>query len=125
MKQRVVYVMTHDSIGLGEDGPTHQPVEHVASFRAMPNVNVFRPCDGIETAESWELALAIKKARAFWPSPVRAFRLSMKAARKTSPRAALISCVRTAKTHVSRSLPPVPRLKSRCKAYEQLDQGGL
>ncbi len=57
MKQRVIYVMTHDSIGLGEDGPTHQPVEHIASLRAMPNVNVFRPCDGIETAECWELAL--------------------------------------------------------------------
>ena len=57
MKQRVVYVMTHDSIGLGEDGPTHQPVEHLASLRAMPNLNVFRPCDGIETAEAWELAL--------------------------------------------------------------------
>ena len=58
MKQRVVYVMTHDSIGLGEDGPTHQPVEHLASLRAMPNLNVFRPCDGIETAEAWELALS-------------------------------------------------------------------
>ena len=57
MEQRVVYVMTHDSIGLGEDGPTHQPVEHVASLRAMPNVNVYRPCDGVETAESWQLAL--------------------------------------------------------------------
>ena len=57
MKQRVIYVMTHDSIGLGEDGPTHQPIEHIASLRAMPNVNVFRPCDGIETAECWELAL--------------------------------------------------------------------
>ncbi|MCD8497878.1 MAG: transketolase [Alphaproteobacteria bacterium] len=57
MKQRVVYVMTHDSIGLGEDGPTHQPVEHLASLRAMPNVNVFRPCDIIETAECWEIAL--------------------------------------------------------------------
>ena len=52
MRQRVGYVMTHDSIGLGEDGPTHQPVEHVASLRAMPNVNVFRPCDGVETAEA-------------------------------------------------------------------------
>ncbi|MCE7886151.1 MAG: transketolase [Alphaproteobacteria bacterium PRO2] len=61
MKQRVVYVMTHDSIGLGEDGPTHQPIEHVASFRAMPNINVFRPCDGIETAEAWELALGNQK----------------------------------------------------------------
>ena len=58
MGQRVIYVMTHDSIGLGEDGPTHQPVEHLASLRAMPNVNVFRPADGIETAECWELALA-------------------------------------------------------------------
>jgi transketolase len=57
MKQRAIYVMTHDSIGLGEDGPTHQPVEHIASLRAMPNVNVFRPCDGIETAEAWEHAL--------------------------------------------------------------------
>ncbi len=57
MGQRVIYVMTHDSIGLGEDGPTHQPVEHVASLRAMPNVNVFRPCDGIETAEMWQIAL--------------------------------------------------------------------
>lgn len=58
MKQRVIYVMTHDSIGLGEDGPTHQPVEHVASLRAIPNLTVFRPCDTVETAESWELALA-------------------------------------------------------------------
>ncbi|HRQ61942.1 MAG TPA: transketolase C-terminal domain-containing protein, partial [Alphaproteobacteria bacterium] len=57
MKQRVAYVMTHDSIGLGEDGPTHQPVEHLASLRAIPNLNVFRPCDIIETAECWEIAL--------------------------------------------------------------------
>ena len=57
MHQRVVYVLTHDSIGLGEDGPTHQPVETLASLRAMPNFAVFRPCDPIETAECWELAL--------------------------------------------------------------------
>jgi transketolase len=54
---RVIYVLTHDSIGLGEDGPTHQPVEHVMSLRLMPNLNVFRPCDVIETAECWNLAL--------------------------------------------------------------------
>jgi transketolase len=54
---RVVYVMTHDSIGLGEDGPTHQPVEHLASVRAMPNVMVLRPADAVETAECWSLAL--------------------------------------------------------------------
>ncbi|MEM6901372.1 MAG: transketolase [Pseudomonadota bacterium] len=57
MGVRSIYVMTHDSIGLGEDGPTHQPVEHVAALRAMPNLNVFRPCDAIETAECWQLAL--------------------------------------------------------------------
>ncbi|MCQ2914262.1 MAG: transketolase [Alphaproteobacteria bacterium] len=54
---RVIYVLTHDSIGVGEDGPTHQPIEHLASMRAIPNVNVFRPCDVIETAECWELAI--------------------------------------------------------------------
>jgi transketolase len=53
----VIYVMTHDSIGLGEDGPTHQPVEHLAALRAMPNMRVFRPCDALEVAECWELAL--------------------------------------------------------------------
>ena len=57
MNQRVVYVMTHDSIGLGEDGPTHQPVEHVASLRAMPNVTVIRPSDAVETAEAWAMAI--------------------------------------------------------------------
>jgi transketolase len=58
MKQRVVHVMTHDSIGLGEDGPTHQPIEQIASLRAMPNLMVFRPADAIEVAESWACALA-------------------------------------------------------------------
>ena len=60
MKLPVVYVMTHDSIGLGEDGPTHQPVEHLAALRAIPNLNVIRPCDIIETIESWEIALESK-----------------------------------------------------------------
>src|SRR6202035_6201691 len=53
----VVYIMTHDSIGLGEDGPTHQPVEHLAALRAMPNMSLFRPADAVETAECWQLAL--------------------------------------------------------------------
>jgi transketolase len=57
MGQRVVYVLTHDSIGLGEDGPTHQPVETLASLRAIPNLNVFRPADAIETAECWQIAM--------------------------------------------------------------------
>ncbi len=58
MGQRVVYVMTHDSIGLGEDGPTHQPVEHLAALRAIPNLYVFRPADAVEVAECWEIALS-------------------------------------------------------------------
>jgi transketolase len=57
MGVRVLYVMTHDSIGLGEDGPTHQPVEHLASLRAIPNLLVFRPCDPVETMECYEVAL--------------------------------------------------------------------
>jgi len=61
MEQRVIYVLTHDSIGLGEDGPTHQPVEHLAMLRATPNLNVFRPCDALETAEAWEIALQNRK----------------------------------------------------------------
>ncbi|MEQ1899752.1 MAG: transketolase [Devosia sp.] len=60
MGQRVVYVMTHDSIGLGEDGPTHQPVEHIATLRAIPNLLVFRPADAVETLECWQLAMETK-----------------------------------------------------------------
>jgi transketolase len=60
MGERVIHVLTHDSIGLGEDGPTHQPVEHVAALRAIPNLNVFRPCDTVETLECWQLALEAK-----------------------------------------------------------------
>jgi transketolase len=62
MGQRVIYVMTHDSIGLGEDGPTHQPVEHLASLRAIPGLRLFRPCDATETAECWALALEARRA---------------------------------------------------------------
>jgi len=64
MGQRVIYVLTHDSIGLGEDGPTHQPVETLASLRAMPNLNVYRPADGVEAAECWAMALESKSSPA-------------------------------------------------------------
>jgi transketolase len=64
MGVRTIHVLTHDSIGLGEDGPTHQPVETLASLRAIPNVNVFRPCDPVEVAECWELALLAQKTPA-------------------------------------------------------------
>ena len=61
MKQKVIYVFTHDSIGLGEDGPTHQPIEQLTSLRSIPNLNVFRPSDTIETFECWQLALESKE----------------------------------------------------------------
>jgi transketolase len=61
MKLNTIYILTHDSIGLGEDGPTHQPVEHLASFRAMPNMTVLRPADATETVVAWEIALTRKR----------------------------------------------------------------
>src|SRR5262249_13410054 len=64
METRVVFVMTHDSIGLGEDGPTHQPVEHLAALRAIPHLKVYRPADAVETAECWALALKDQHAPA-------------------------------------------------------------
>ena len=77
MGLRVIFVATHDSIGLGEDGPTHQPVEHLASLRAIPNLNVFRPADAVETAECWELALAARAT----PSVIALTRQSVPQAR--------------------------------------------
>ncbi len=78
MGTRVIHVMTHDSIGLGEDGPTHQPVEHLAALRAMPNLNVYRPADAIETAECWELALASERT----PSVIALTRQAVPALRR-------------------------------------------
>ncbi len=80
MGARVIHVMTHDSIGVGEDGPTHQPVEHVASLRAIPNLNVFRPADAVEAAECWKLAVDCKTA----PSVMALSRQKVPAVRTTS-----------------------------------------
>lgn len=77
-----VFVMTHDSIGLGEDGPTHQPVETLASLRAIPNLTVLRPCDAMETAEAWEIAMASKKT----PVLMALSRQGLPAVRKTAGR---------------------------------------
>ena len=79
MEQRVIHVMTHDSIGLGEDGPTHQPVEHLASLRAMPNLYVFRPADAVETAECWQAALEAAKT----PSIIACSRQNLPTVRET------------------------------------------
>jgi transketolase len=78
MGLRVIYVMTHDSIGLGEDGPTHQPIEHLASLRAIPNLQVFRPADAMETVECWELALRARRV----PSVLALTRQSVPALRR-------------------------------------------
>ena len=77
MKQKVIYVFTHDSIGLGEDGPTHQPIEQLTSLRSIPNLNVFRPADLVETFESWQLALESKKT----PSVIALTRQNVKSIR--------------------------------------------
>jgi transketolase len=74
MGVRVIHVMTHDSIGVGEDGPTHQPVEHLAALRAIPNLYVFRPADQVETAECWDAALRLQNARACSRSRARTCR---------------------------------------------------
>ncbi len=87
MKQQVIHVMTHDSIGLGEDGPTHQPVEHLAALRAIPNVYVFRPADTIETIEAWEIALNLKEA----PSILALSRQSLKDCRAMSDEKNLVA----------------------------------
>jgi transketolase len=104
MHQRVIHVMTHDSIGLGEDGPTHQPVEHLASLRAIPNLYVFRPADAVETAECWELALRMNQS----PSVIALSRQNLPQVRlkhsdenKSAKGAYILSPCPTAKQHVT------------------------
>ncbi len=79
MGERVVHVMTHDSIGLGEDGPTHQPVEHLAALRAIPNLNVMRPCDAVEVVECWQIAIESRET----PSVLALTRQNLPQLRKT------------------------------------------
>ena len=78
MRQRVVYIFTHDSIGLGEDGPTHQPVEQLAGLRSIPNLNVFRPADTVETVEAWQISLQSNNT----PSAIALTRQSLPTIRK-------------------------------------------
>ena len=106
---KVIYVMTHDFIGLGEDGPTHQPIEHLQSLRAMPGLNVYRPADAVETAECWALALASKE-----PSVLALTRQNLRpvrteAATATSAPEAPIASRRRAMRERSSSLPPARR----------------
>ena len=105
MGERVIHVMTHDSIGLGEDGPTHQPVEHLAALRAIPNLLVFRPCDAVETVECWQLALAALD---------RSERAGADAAEPAAACAPALTSTTAAPPAPTRSCPPRARPRSRC-----------
>ena len=118
MGKRVIHVMTHDSIGLGEDGPTHQPVEHLAALRAIPNLLVFRPCDAVETAECWQLALGATDR----PSMLALTRQNLPQLRNrlgratTSARTAPMRSRARMAARMCRSSRPVPRSRSRSTA---------
>ena len=125
MRQRVIFVATHDSIGLGEDGPTHQPVEHLASLRAIPNMLVFRPADAVETAECWELALRQQRRPvrpgADPPGPADAARPAHR--REPLRPRRLRAAPRPTSGATSPSWPPAPRCiwrwrRARCSAAE-------
>jgi transketolase len=127
MEQGVVYVLTHDSIGLGEDGPTHQPVEHLAMLRATPNMNVYRPADIIETAECWELALKDRST----PSVLALSRQGLPMLRESrssenlSARGAYV-LHQPAGSAMSRCLRPARKSRSPASAADQLlDQHGI
>jgi transketolase len=105
MGTRAIHVLTHDSIGLGEDGPTHQPVEHLAALRAIPNLNVFRPCDTVETLECWQLALEAKNRR----------NCASPTTRKTAAPPAPTKSARRRARRRCRSLPPARRFRLRSR----------
>ena len=117
MGQRVIHVLTHDSIGLGEDGPTHQPVEHLAALRAIPNLHVFRPCDAIETIECWQLALEAHDA----PSVLALTRQNLPQLRKDADveqsmrGRRLRNCAGNRQGAASRCSPPVRKSRSRSR----------
>jgi transketolase len=125
MQQRVIYVLTHDSIGLGEDGPTHQPVEHLAMLRATPNLNVFRPCDAVETAEAWEIALETKDT----PSALCLSRqnlpvLRREAGENRSRRGAYILRDSSRERHLT-LLATGSEVEIACRAAEKLEAAGM
>ena len=125
MGQRVIYVMTHDSIGLGEDGPTHQPVEHLAALRAIPGLQVMRPADAIETAECWQIALEQQERpsdpRAHAPEPAGA--AHQREGKTSAPRAPTVIAGED-KRRRSRSLRPARKSPSRSSA-RLLKQKGI
>ena len=128
MGQRVIFVLTHDSIGLGEDGPTHQPVEHLAALRAIPDLFVFRPADAVETAECWALALV----RADGPSALALTRQDAADAahhgrrgQSLAPAAPTCSSAADGPARRSRCSPPARRWRSPCEARKRLQAYGV
>ncbi len=126
MKQQVVHIMTHDSIGLGEDGPTHQPVEHLSSLRAIPNMLNMRPCDSIEAAECWELALDYKTG----PSLLALCRQNLPTLRSEagdenlSAKGAYVLCGDSAKRQVT-IIATGSEVSIAVDAYEKLKAAGI
>ena len=127
MGMRVIYVMTHDSIGLGEDGPTHQPVEHLAALRAIPNLLVLRPADAVETLECWQIALETTDGavdpRAHPPEPAAAAH-RIRRGEPLAPRAPT-SSPRDGDARRSRSSPPAPKSTIAVDARDLLQKDGI
>ena len=110
MKQQSIFVYTHDSIGLGEDGPTHQPVEQLTALRATPNMQTWRPCDTVESAVAWKAAIERRMAPRRWSSPARACPISSATTSSWPTWRAVAMCCTTARVHPMPSLlPPAPR----------------
>ena len=127
MGERVIHVMTHDSIGLGEDGPTHQPVEHLAALRAIPNLNVFRPCDTVETLECWQLALEARtrpSVLALTRQNLPQLRLGLDAANRCAQRRLRDRAGRRVRRR-SRCSPPGRRSRSRSRPRSLLAARGV
>ena len=125
---RVIHVMTHDSIGLGEDGPTHQPVEHLAALRAIPNLLVLRPADAVETAECWEIALGETRRpeRDRADAPGRADRAAHPLPTKICPaKGAYELAAGRWRRQSDASLPPARKSKSALAARDLLAQEGI
>lgn len=127
MGVRVIYVLTHDSIGVGEDGPTHQPIEHLAAFRAMPNIYTFRPCDVVETAEAWELALTSESTPSILALSRQGLPLLRKSAKEnlTAKGGYVISDVANGKTRQATLIATGSEVSLAVAAQEKLREKGI
>ena len=125
MGLRAIYVFTHDSIGLGEDGPTHQPIEHAASLRLIPNMDVWRPCDTVETAVAWSAALERKNGPTALLLTRQNVPFQKRAIAWTGHRAGAAMCCPMRPAPVRSSSPPAPKCGSPLEAQKQLAAAGI